>query len=468
MLNFLKKRSVGYFIVLVDAILALVTALVFFPTYGGAMANGMEDFAPVTIGIFLLAGFVVEAVVLVLPQYRFIHLGAIALFGLSLYKEIIVIPPLIADFINNVHYQGGDLGINIFYLVMILLIIMSGIVAMFLGFYRDENDLEADEPIKAGETGKLIKVGAGSLLLIAAVIGSIVTSTVISGGAMDKRNQADPDGSASSSSTSTKIVIPEDDPITDEVRERAEAIDYDFDPSSVIIKQEEEYDFNAQELKSLKYGSTRADHNLVYVFENEYSEGYQGQYNTYKANIYLWDDGLFAGKSHNTEFKGYWYNSSIDGGQDEDGNDIADCLNMQSNTSHYESIITKAMTGFYSRQAYIYLHPGWGDGRSVVVSGYLYYPDADMFISVGHGGTFKVGEKAKISANRILKNLSYGAIIKKSELHWDIPGDLLEKSSANQGVTEGKFAAAGEYEISVTWGSFSATKTIVVEEAEAE
>lgn len=468
MLDFFKKRSVGYFIVLVDAVLALVTALVFFPTYGGAMANGMEDFAPVTIGIFLLAGFAVEAVVLVLPQYRFIHLGAIAFFGLSLYKEIIVIPPLIADFVNNVHYQGGDLGINIFYLVMLLLIIISGIVAMFLGFYRDEADLEADEPIKAGGTGKLIKVGAGSFVLVAAIVGSLVTSSVLSSGAVNKQNQQGGDPAASTSSASTKSVIPEDDPITDAVRERAEAIDYDFDPSEIVIKQQEEYDFNDAELKALKNGTTRDGHYLVYVFENEYSEGYQGQYNTYKASIYLWDDGLFFGRSHNTDFKGFWYNSSIDGGSDEEGNDIIDCLNMQSNTNHYESIITAPMTGFYSRQAYIFLNPGWGDGRSVVVSGYLYYPDADMFISAGHGGTFKVGERAKISANRILKNLSYGAIIKKSELHWNIPDDMLEKSSATQAVTEGKFAAAGEYEISVTWGEFSATKTIVVEEAAEE
>ena len=135
-LDFIKSKSVGYFIVLADALLALITAIIFFATYEDAMATNATANVPETIGIFLIAGCIIEIVVLIIPQYRFIHIVAIAMFALSLYKEIFLIPNLIADRINNVQYQGGNLDTNIFYLVMLFIIIISAIVAAFLGFYK--------------------------------------------------------------------------------------------------------------------------------------------------------------------------------------------------------------------------------------------------------------------------------------------------------------------------------------------
>ena len=138
-----------------------------------------------------------------------------------------------------------------------------------------------------------------------------------------------------------------------------------------VIKQQDSYNFSSSDLSGLSYGATRSGHELVYKFVGKYSEGYQGQYNTYDATIYLWDDGLFAGKSNSSEFKGYWYNSSLKNGQDADGNDICDCLVMVSNTNNFKTIITTPVAEG-QRQAYIYLNPGWG-GRSVVVTGYAQY-----------------------------------------------------------------------------------------------
>ena len=48
---------------------------------------------------------------------------------------------------------------------------------------------------------------------------------------------------------------------------------------------------------------------------------------------------------------------------------------------------------FYERQAYIFMYPGWGDGRSVVVSGYKYYPNVAAFIDTNGYSEMKVGEK---------------------------------------------------------------------------
>ncbi|MEE3309486.1 hypothetical protein, partial [Sharpea azabuensis] len=89
--DFLKNKGVGYYIVAGLALLSLIVAIVFFATYNNPeldpifhanpMGNKASGLVPETIGIFLLAGFVVELVVLVVPQYRFIQIAAILMFG---------------------------------------------------------------------------------------------------------------------------------------------------------------------------------------------------------------------------------------------------------------------------------------------------------------------------------------------------------------------------------------------------
>ena len=65
-MNFFKNKAVGYFIVAADALIAIILTIVFFATYKGAMA--FSAVAPEILGIFLLAGAIVELVVLVLPR----------------------------------------------------------------------------------------------------------------------------------------------------------------------------------------------------------------------------------------------------------------------------------------------------------------------------------------------------------------------------------------------------------------
>ena len=120
-LAYIKSRTIGYFILAGLALFSLITAIIFFATYSTPslieqMGNRAEGLAPVTIGIYLLAGFVVELVVLVLPEFRFFHLGAVAMFGLALYKEIMIIPDFIAGKANNVEYNGGNFPLNVFYM----------------------------------------------------------------------------------------------------------------------------------------------------------------------------------------------------------------------------------------------------------------------------------------------------------------------------------------------------------------
>lgn len=306
---------------------------------------------------------------------------------------------------------------------------------------------------------ELAKLGAGALVIAAAVI----TSSAV---ASNFEKNGTPIQSSSSAQKSSKQPKPVTNLITDEIRAAADAVDYDFDPSSVVIDQYDDrytkedsegkivYDFSNSDLSSLQYGATREGHHLVYVFEGLYSEGYQGQYNTYSTNVYLWDDGLMAGKSNSTNFKGYWYNRSAKATSDE-----PDCLNMVSNTSHYESILTDYVGGFYERQAYVYMHPGWGDGRSVVISGYKYYPDVAAVIDMTNKATMKVGDKFVLNKtwvfNRVIKNLTYTPVLDTAAISWDIPSDMLDEND--------KIVAAGDYEISASWNGFEASATLHVE-----
>ncbi len=316
----------------------------------------------------------------------------------------------------------------------------------------------------------IVKLAVGGFI----VLGAVLSSSLIASNVEKKSG-----GKAAQQSSQTSE--PDDkpqkvSPITEAMKAAAEACDYAFDPSSVVMEQKEEgYKFSSSasgdgyydsNLSGLSYTDTRAGHNLVYVFEGEYSEGYQGQYNTYLTGMYLWDDGLFAGKSNSTNFKGYWYNSSITAPEDdpatENVNEAIDTLVMVSDTSKLDYIKAEPPLGgsgdFYELQAYVYMHPGWGDGRSVVVSGYKYYPNVAAFIDTNGYDEMAVGDKFVINStwffDRVIKNLSYTPIIPTSEIKWTLPSGMIDDKK--------KLTAPGEYEIKAEWKEYSATATLKV------
>ncbi|MCQ2772671.1 MAG: hypothetical protein MJ238_05315 [Bacilli bacterium] len=457
MANILKNKSIGYFIAAADALLAIILAIIFFATYNGAMANNAIGQVPETIGIFLIAGAVVEIAALLIPQYTFVHVGAVVLYCVALIKEVFLIPNLYADWINNVAYQGGNLPINNVYLFGLLIIIISGIAAAFMGLVKDEKAPEASWAIKG--VPAIAKVGVAGVLVVA----SVLTSTLVSADLKKKAVVVDP----------TPVGPTEEswNPITDEIKEIADAVDYSFDPADVLIKQEETYDFNDATMKAVPTNKNRTDANLVYAFEGSYAEGYQADYSETYAYLYLWDDGIYGGTIGSTNLRGFWYNSSIAEGQKEETNeetgetytvDVKDCLKMVSNTDKYEMIETTEAGGFYERQAWVYLGFSWGT-RSMGISGYQYYPEVALAIDPSSTGTeFKVGETFDRSGwvgNRILKNLSYSAVFKSGDVKWTDPAGMLEG---------GKFKEAGEYEIKAAYNGFEATCKITVSEAEAE
>lgn len=457
MKKFLENKTVAYYLAIVDAFLALVFGIVYMATYSVAIGNNAAGMVPESVGIFMLAGALVQIVLCVLPQYKFIGLVAVVLFGLSLYKEIYLIPDFLAGLANGIEYNGGNAALNIFYLVSQLIIMIVAVVITFMKFFKEDAVAESEFRNVKG-TVNLAKIGGGSALVLVAVLASTLTV-----GAMKKSATTGPVNNNSSNSGATKKE--KFNPLTDEVKELCKSAmpDAANDPANIIIAKEAEYDFSssATEFTSLSAssGKTRADHYLVYLFEGAYSEGYQGKYNEYYTNLYLWDDGLFTGKSNSQTFKGYWYN-------DADGDGTVDCLNMVSDSAKYASLVTSKATGFYSAQAYVYMHPGWGDGRSIIVSGYMYYDLVALAIDATQTGTkFKVGDMFSVSdwtLNRILANQNYSAVFNtpdgdsSTKTTWDIPSGL---------IVDGKFAQAGTFTISASWSGKTASIDIVVEAA---
>ena len=456
MQNFMKKLGVGYFIAAGTALVALITAFIFFATYKGAMANNASALVPQTIGIFLIAGAIVEVAVLVVPQYRFLHIPAMVMYALALFKEIVLIPPLIADEINNVHYQGGDLGTNVMYMLLLVLIVAAAIVVAFLGFYKKEEDVNEDMKLKKDDVVGIVKVGVSGAVVLAAVL----TSALVALDMKSKMNKAGEDGSYN--------------PITPEIEKIAKEFDYSFEPDKVIIKEQEDYDFNDSEVKNVSTTETREGHNMVYYFEGAYAEGYQGDYSQTYAYLCLWEDGLFGGKVNDTQVRGYWFNSSIAEGKD---GTVKDCLKMVSNVNHYDSIIAQEATGFYQYQAYAYLGFSWGT-RSMILNGYEYYPEVALALNTQDSVLEAyVGEEYDMSSwvpTRILKNLTFSSVFKPVDVTWAAEDGSVAISyvdnNKSRGISSiiGTFNSTGDKKVTIKWGGFEADVTIKVSEAPAE
>ena len=442
MQNFFKKLGIGYFIAAGTAVVALLTTIIFLVTYKGAMANNAAGLVPQTIAIFLIAGIVVEAAVLVVPQYRFLHIPAMAMYALALFKEILLIPPLIADEINNVHYQGGDLGTNVLYMVLLILIVAAAVAAAFLGFYKNEEDVNEDMKIKKGDVLGIVKIGVSGVVTVAAVL----TSVLISLDLKKKLNVATGD---------------EWNPITEEIKQAAKDANYTYNPSEVVMRQQENYDWDDAEMKAVPLTKNRNGHNLVYYFEGAYSEGYQGDYSPTYCYLYLWDDGIFGGTSGKDNVRGYWYNSSLEA---EEGK--KDCLNMVTNIANFESIIANDKDGFYSKEAYMFLDMGkvWGqgsNGRSIIMNGYEYYPEVAIFIdNQGEELEAYKGEDADISAwvpSRVLSNLDYSSIFIQTDVEWSATNGTVTinyvDNNKNRGISDisVNFTETGKQTISIKW-----------------
>ena len=156
--KFFKNKAIGYYMVAGALVLAIVLAIVFFTTFNNPniptiqnshpMGNKAESYAVETIGIFVIAGAIIELVVLAMPEFRFFHLGAIIMFGLALYKDVLVMGDFFAGVANGGNfYNGGNVGLNFFYFIALVVIELVAVVASFIGFIKEVDDLDEEEDL---------------------------------------------------------------------------------------------------------------------------------------------------------------------------------------------------------------------------------------------------------------------------------------------------------------------------------
>ena len=251
--------------------------------------------------------------------------------------------------------------------------------------------------------------------------------------------------------------------ITDEIKEIADSYEYDFDPNSIVIKEQEEYDYNNPELDNISFTDKRDEHHLIYVFDNQYFIGYNGVYDRCYSKIYLWDDGLYCGELNKKNIKGYWYNSSLNASKEE-----KDCLNMVSNISRYEKVeCSKLNDGCYDYSAYFDMYYGHGpEYIKIEMSGYLFYPEVAIIIDDNGTDKYRVGHyfyadeiteehfETTWSVLRVAKNLTYTPIVPDYDIHWDVPEGLVNDKN--------RLAKTGEHLITAHWKDFSASKILKV------
>ena len=393
-----KGKKVGFYLMMLDAILALIFGILFLATYKTSMANNAVPHTPEVIGICALLCFVIEVVALAMPEHKWIHLGALLAMCFSFMKQIYLFPNLIADQINHVEFQGGNFPLNCVYTVMQIAIITIAIVASF------KDVTEKEEPIKFNKPN-IIRYSIGALAIIIATSASGATIA-----SCKARNN-----SYNDNALGFKIDVEKEfgDVVTD----------YPYDPASVkFSKANNPWAKKTTGEIEKAVGTNRSERSdndrfIVYQFEGFYAEGYQGNYSKTYGYLSLWDDGLYNGVQDNKNIFGYWYNIEEDG---------SDCLVMIDNRgTNANMMCVKSNSKFYEWTADIKLDFSWGT-RSLKVNGFLYTPAIGMYIDTGTDElTYEYGDEidtTKWTAMQVRNDLRVGAVFDPDKtIKWSIP-----------------------------------------------
>lgn len=381
--NFFANKKIGYYLVILDVILAVFLGIFFFLTYkdfpAGYMGQGMASNAythvPEVIGLFMFLGAVVDIVVLFLPEYLPLHLGAIVAYCISLMKQVYCIPNLVADEINNIHYQGGSFPLCLSWLIITFIILGAAIAVMFLGMIKQEEEDVKMREKPAGQ--KLIKIAAGGGAIVVA-LAVVLTIYGITEANIKK-------GSAAAGG----------DDFNARVQARAQTfvdqvIDYDFNPAEFKLTEEEnQYYKHMSDIPSADRtyarNQVREGYHRVYCFEGSTAEGWQGDYSQKYVRFTLWDDGMFNGNINGSNIYGYWYNE--DAGEE--------CLVMISSDGNNDMVGQKLSGAGSYYEWLVDARASYNGGRMIKGNGCKYYPVIGMFVDTGSSKTpeFKVGSE---------------------------------------------------------------------------
>ena len=385
--NFFANKKIGYYLVILDVILAVFLGIFFFLTYkdfpagygGQGMASNAYTHVPEVIGLFMFLGAVVDIVALLLPEYLPIHLAAIVAYCVSLMKQVYCIPNLVADEINNIHYQGGSFPLCLSWLIITFVIIGAAIAVMFLGMIAQDEESAKMREKPAGK--KLIKIAAGGGAIVVA-LAVVLTIYGITEANIKKGSAAEGDSFNARVQARAKTF-------------QDQVIQYDFNPAEFKLTEEDNQYYNHMSDipsadRTYSRGQVREDAYRVYCFEGSTAEGWQGDYSQKYVRFTLWDDGMFNGNINGSNIYGYWYNV------DEAG---AECLVMISSDGNNDMVGQKLSGSGSYYEWLVDARASYNGGRMIKGNGCKYYPVIGMFVDTGSDKTptFKVGSEFSTS-----------------------------------------------------------------------
>ena len=417
--NFFKGKKLAYYFMMADCLLAVILGIYFLATSNVSLANSASTHKPEWVWIFAFAGAIFELAALIVPKYRWVHLFAILGFGLSFMKELELFPPVAADMVTGVHFQGGNFFIQLSYLILQVAILGTAIYAAFVDILTDEGE-QAEPQLK--EKKGIIKAGAAGGVGVVGLVFALVLAF---------------------SGSSAEVVEKTYNPLA-----AFESLveDYEHDPTEVKYKQGAE---EGDDLHNPYEGATsstindalstnnRKEHWVVYEFEGKYTEAYHQDYETgYNYNYYsikVYEDGVYSGDNNQ---KGYWYNINED--------DI-ECLVLKA-TSGNDMVCRKAETGS-SYDWYTDMKTG---DRTCKMNGYLYYPIIGIYIDT-KGQITEEGQVLEYEQGSEFSHDDWAVMIVRNNLRASAVFDT-EKITWKDLDT----STPGEQKITATWNGFTA------------
>ena len=130
----IKNKGLGYWIGAGAALVAFVLAIVVFATWDNALPNRVTD--GYLIGIVLLVAVLLQIAVTFFPV-RFAGVLSAAVYGITFGIIVLRMADTVADFVNQVAYQGGQFGTCMFYAVACLLLGVASVTACFFAQSKD-------------------------------------------------------------------------------------------------------------------------------------------------------------------------------------------------------------------------------------------------------------------------------------------------------------------------------------------
>lgn len=368
MLERMKKRGVGGLLCLVAALVALVTAVVFFATQAEAAPLGHTGIMP---GVALVAGVVVTLALTIVPV-RFGALIQTVVYGVAVYFSVTQLYLVFADVIMSVTYAGGNAVLCVMYMAGALLSCVLCAAACFFEKPVSKEERQASK--------KMIPVAA--VLVVAAVVGVFAVNFSGAPGVSGTGSEGGADSGATAEAASMSVAD-------------NEFADMTIDELAAIPRSEWE--------------AKEANGDVAYFFEGQYTEGFGTIVDPACLDMYLCTDGSMYGSLSGpttsvapgvTYVYGYWYNVDDSGEKDFvihlTGTQSADGTTRATSTEGGEDAdiqIFDTEHGDYSWEASFSL--GLYGGmmtRNMNIYGQVYAPAQSLEIDASQLGTFYTGD----------------------------------------------------------------------------